>query len=53
METNQTKAKVCANCKFFHAYHTTEGTVLYHFCELHRQQVFGHFKCSNNKFEAR
>lgn len=47
---NQPKAKVCENCKFFEAYHTTEGTVHHHFCLQSNLQVFGHFKCSNNKF---
>ena len=50
---NQEKAKICENCKFFREYRSSEGIVLNHFCEQNNVQVFGHFKCSCNKFETR
>ena len=46
----QAPEKVCANCKNFRRIITEDGIVQRQYCELHRQQVFGHFKCSNNKF---
>lgn len=54
METNnQQPAKVCGNCKHLKANRDQDSNVQSTYCVLHRRQVFGHFKCSNNRFEPK
>lgn len=50
---NNEKAKVCGNCSHLKVVRSDDGIIQKRYCELHRQSVFEHFKCSNNRFEAR